>query len=73
MYCDEILVGTNDTVINNYLDEIHSDLELIFGSEGVFIMDKSKILEFVPYSNILNVVNLSNNEYICLYVTYNDY
>lgn len=73
MRANEIMVGTNEVIVNTYLNKIHSDLGLIFDCAGVFIMDASKILEFVPYTNILNVINLSSEKYISLYVTYKHY
>lgn len=73
MRCKEIICGTNHVIVNEYLMKVHKDLGLIFDSNGVFIMDNSKILEFIPFSNILNVVNVSVDNENSFFVTYKEY
>lgn len=72
MRANEIICGTNDVIVNSYLNEVHSDLLLVLDVKGVMIMDNLKMLEFIPYSNILNVVNINNNENT-FFVTYKEY
>jgi len=73
MYCDEILVGTNEVLVNTYLKEVHSNLLLVFDELGLVIESNHRMLEFIPYSNILNVVNLSNEDSTVVSVTYETY
>lgn len=68
MRCNEIICGTNDVVVNNYCIENYSDLSLVFDVKGVMIMDNLKMLEFIPYTNILNVVNISTNNENVLFI-----
>lgn len=73
MRCNEIICGINNVVVNNYLVEVHSELSLVLDENGVLIMNNMKMLEFIPYSNILNVVNISSNNENVVYVTYKKY
>lgn len=73
MRANEIICGNNDVIVNNYLVEVHNDLSLVLDENGVLIMDNLKMLEFIPYSNILNVVNISSNNENTFFVTYKKY
>lgn len=73
MRANEIICGTNDVIVNSYLVEVHEDLSLVLDENGVLIMDNLKMLEFIPYSNILNVVNISKNNENTFFVTYKKY
>lgn len=73
MRANEIICGTNDVIVNSYLVEVHNDLSLVLDENGVLIMDNLKMLEFIPYSNILNVVNISNNNENTFFITYKKY
>lgn len=73
MRANEIICGYDDVIVNDYLIEVHNDLSLVLNENGVLIMDNLKMLEFIPYSNILNVVNISNNNENTFFVTYKKY
>lgn len=73
MRANEIIVGTNDVILNNYLVDVHSGLNLFISEKGIFIMDKWKMLEFIPHSNVLNVINLSKSNEDIFYITYQNY
>lgn len=73
MHANEIICASNDVIINDYLIEVHPDLSLVLDVNGVLIMDNLKMLEFIPYFNILNVVNMSKDNENIFYITYQNY
>ncbi len=73
MRANEILIGTNDVVVNDYLIEVHHDLSLVLDVKGVMVMDNLKMLEFIPYYNIVNVVQISPNNENSFYITCKEY
>ncbi len=73
MRANEILIGTNDVVVNDYLVDVHPDLSLVLDVKGVMVMDDLRMLEFVPYFNIVNVVQISPNNENSFYITCKEY
>lgn len=74
MRANEIFVNTLGGVsVNSYSTQIHPDLDLILDDNGVCIMDGSRLIEFIPYSNIVNVVQVSLENENEFYITYKQY